>query len=92
MTIIIHYFSGTIRSGLVFDGMPTKESGMTKGSQSNNSTFGSRPTLKVHSLSVKMKPKQGIIQNKTPDRTMDTGTGKENTIAPHNKGKCTVGS
>merc|ERR1712141_111087 len=38
--------SGAIRSGLVFDGMSNKP-GTAKSTQSNHSTFGSRPPVRV---------------------------------------------
>ena len=72
--------SGAIRSGLVFDGMSNKP-GTAKGTQSNHSTFGSRPPVRVAPTTSKIKPKQGVIQLKKP--AMD---GKENISEVPNSG------
>ena len=67
--------------------MSTKENGATKGAQTNNYTFGSRPPVKVTPIGVKMKPKQGLIQIKKSDSTNCNGTGKENSNATNKQGK-----
>ena len=61
-----------------------KTTGMGKGGPSSNSTFGSRPTIKLGNSSIKIKPKQSLLQMKSED-TLDARTGKENITASCSK-------
>ena len=75
----IIFISGGIRTGLVFDGMTSKEDSAGKGSHtSNKSTFGSRPRVRLPPLNTKSKPKQTMIHTIKADGISDRSSGKEN--------------
>ena len=81
------HFSGNIRSTLAFDGMSGKDSGVAKTQLSSNSTFGSRPPMKVPKLGAKTNTKQRVIQMKNLDSTTSSPVGKENVTTTKGEGK-----
>ena len=72
--------SGAIRPGLVFDGISAKGDAPVKGSHSNSS-FGSRPPVRIPTLGSKLKPKQGLIKTMRTDNSTECSTGKENVLS-----------